>query len=75
MPQISEISSSMVPGAESPETSLQVSSTSPEICDEPSRSKALSVRKIGKPAVPVVPHYHHQVSNGVVPPGMHLIGD
>ena len=28
----------------------QVSSTSPEICDEPSRSKALSVRKIGKPA-------------------------
>ena len=50
MPQFSEISSSMVPGAESPETSLQVSSTSPEICDEPSRSKALSVRKIGKPA-------------------------
>ena len=50
MPQISEISSSMVPGTESPETSLQVSSTSPEICDEPSRSKALSVRKIGKPA-------------------------
>ena len=50
MPQISEITSSMVPGTGSPETSLQVSTTSPEVAEPSSRSKALSVRKIGKSA-------------------------
>ena len=50
MPQKSEISSSMVPGSDSPDTSLQVSSTSPEVVEAPSRSKALSVRKNVKTA-------------------------
>ena len=77
MPQISEISSSMVPGSDSPDTSLQVSSTSPEVIEAPSRSKALSVRKnvVARRAVPVVPPCHHQVSKGLVPVGVHLIGD
>ena len=46
MPQISEISSSMVPGSDSPETSLQVSSTSPEVVEPSSRSRAISVVKL-----------------------------
>ena len=47
MPTISEVSSSMVPPAEnSPESSLQVSSTtSPEVGTAPTQSRALSVRK------------------------------
>ena len=48
MPQISEISSSIVPGSDSPETSLQVSSTLPEVVEPSARSRAISVRKIGK---------------------------
>ena len=45
MPQVSEISSSMVPVDESPDASLQLSSTSPETGNGPPPSKALSVRK------------------------------
>ena len=48
MPQISEIASSMIPGTDSPQTSLQVSSTSPEVVEAPSKGKALSVKKTGK---------------------------